>query len=224
VSKQQEVDMKASWPVLMLRATTTIGCVRAGDVEHKVPVADLMRAVVQISKGDVDVVGNGDSDEAVVEASWGGLGGGPLGVWTTGNTLNVDARCSGLALCGGDVRIALPDHLALEVVADAGDVRVDGLASRVQVALGAGDLDVTGSGGVDLAVGTGDVRVDVWERADVHVDLGAGDLDLVVPAGAWAVDIDARGDLDVSGIQDDPAAPYTLTVRVGAGDTRVAGR
>jgi hypothetical protein len=223
VSKQQEVDMKASWRVwVVVGVATSTGCIRAGDVDQVVPVAGLTRAVVQISKGDVDVVGAGAASEAVVEASWGGLGGGPLGVWATGDTLHVDARCSG-GLCGGDVRIALPDHLALEVVADSGDVRVAGLAAPVVVSLGAGDLDVSGFGAVDLVAGAGDVRVDLWDRADVAVDLGAGDLDLDVPAGAWAVDIDARGDLDVSGIQDDPSAPYSLTVRVGAGDTRVAG-
>lgn len=215
--------MKASWLGLVMGMTTTIGCIRAGDVDEVVPVAGLTRAVVQISKGDVDVIGAGAASEAVVEASWGGLGRGPLGVWTSGDTLHVDARCSGVGLCGSDVRIALPDHLAIEVVADSGDVRVAGLAAPVVVSLGAGDLDVSGVGAVDLVAGAGDVRVDLWDRADVRVDLGAGDLDLDVPAGVWAVDIDARGDLDVSGIQDDPSAPYSLTVRVGAGDTRVAG-
>ncbi|MEQ1564667.1 MAG: hypothetical protein ABMA64_03430 [Myxococcota bacterium] len=157
------------------------------------------------------VVGGGESSWTFQGATsmTASLANGDLRVWSSGGPETL------VTYDGGGVgRAALPD-----VWQDSdGSVHADGGGQ-----LGGGDLDVWVSDGIPVAgfLDRGDLSVELTAPADIEACVGAGSVSIGVPAGAYALEIDAGvGSVDLE-IVDDPSAAHTIHVCVGAGDIDV---
>lgn len=103
-----------------------------------------------------------------------------------------------------------------------GTVRVDadgGIAGggtmRVEVPMGT-DLNLT--------VDRGSIDVFLDEPASVFACAGAGYVGLTMPPGPYRLELGAGIGVIDNGIVDEPTAPYTLEVCVGAGEVELRSR
>jgi hypothetical protein len=154
----------------------------------------------------------------------------PAGVTVTGTMSSGDVQLTGvgatdLTLTSGDVRIrdaAGP----VKVHASSGDVTVDGAKSGVTLQATSGDIRATRitGGPVTARVGSGDVTLDLVTAQSVTAATTSGDVHVTVPTGKYKVTTQkGSGDLNVTGVTDDPAATTALDLRVGSGDLELTG-
>ncbi|MFB9907269.1 DUF4097 family beta strand repeat-containing protein [Allokutzneria oryzae] len=148
---------------------------------------------------------------------------------------------SSRGICDNRYVVKVPPQVNLVVEIGAGDVRVSGVTSRLELKADRGDVRgdrVTGdlkitardgdvslgelrSGRVETIAEHGDVRVD-FAAAPTTVDLqvARGDVRLTLPTGAERYRLDVRperGELH-SGIDNDAASDRTVRVVAGVGD------
>lgn len=153
---------------------------------------------------------------------------GPLGtdfsVERRGDDVIVTASCLHVASpgCGAEVKLAVPEGLAVEVVGGSGDIDLAGLSGVVRVDAGSGDVTGRDLRLVELDAHTtsGDLDVD-FATAPFGLKLRSdnGDIEAGVPAGeqTYAARITTRGDTS-SDVPHDPAGQSFVTLESGTGD------
>lgn len=157
-----------------------------------------------------------------------------------GTTGVVDARSE-----DGDVTVE-GTSFDVRAASAVGTVTVRGATGSVRAEAVAGDLVMTGISGairarngegvitaddltskeVEAEGGSGGVRLTFAEPPDrVEVDVAEGPAEIVVPAGRYRLDTDVnQGDLEVTGIEEDPDASRRIVVRTIQGDATIEGR
>ncbi len=181
------------------------GCVLAisGTTTIDAPVE---RVVIDASKGDVHVEGR--LGDVTLQVDFGGLGSGEVGHRVRDGVLFVDYHCGGAELCGGDIELTVPPRTPVEIALGAGDVHVEDLRAEVVALVGAGAIELEFPAAPDL----------------VQVVAAAGSIEIGLPAGAYALELDAVGAISVDpGIVDDADSPHVIVAEAGAGsiDLRV---
>ncbi|MEM6926573.1 MAG: hypothetical protein AAF602_06580 [Myxococcota bacterium] len=119
---------------------------------------------------------------------------------------------------GGFGDNARPDVVEL---AD-GTIRIDadgGLAGG-----GTMELEVPDGTALDLTVDRGSIDVELDAPASIYACAGAGRVGITVPPGPYRLELGAGIGVIDNGIVDDPTAPYTLEVCVGAGEVELRER
>jgi hypothetical protein len=203
------------------------GCVVASESRFVVD-EDVDAVVIVFENGDIEVRGDPDADEVLVEMEVGGLGFGDVGHFVNDGVLYIDGDCGRVSLCGGRVEVTVPARVALDLELNAGDVEVDGVMGPLFASLGAGDFYARSLGGPEavVLVGAGDLSMELAEpfrRLDVEV--GAGAIDLEVPAGGYDMDLDAgAGAVDTYGVSYDSQADAEIRASTGAGEISITGR
>jgi hypothetical protein len=194
------------------------GCFVGGTHESFEVLEPIDHVEVRLGSGSIDVVA-ADTDAVSVHWELGGVSGSSPGHFIEDGVLVLDLYCQGA--CGGDVWLALPDAVDLDVELDRGDVLLHDLGGDVRVRLGAGDVmsGILYGDDIAVAVGAGDLSLDVDARPlDLWADVGAGDLYLGVPAGGYVMDLDVgAGDLWLDGVYEDASAVSRLHAHTGAG-------
>jgi hypothetical protein len=170
--------------------------------ERSTRVLPAVDAAVLDTDGDVRVVA-GDGRRTVLETiERTGLFGGPdVSVSTSGGMLRVRSRCPLGPSVGCEARHVLhvPPGTRIRLDAHAGDVTVEG---------------VTGT--LDLATGSGEIRIVDAGRGEVRARTGSGDVAL---AGVRADRLDVRtGSGEIAGAD---VAARTAEVQTGSGDVRL---
>lgn len=212
-------------PALSLVSICLAGC-HVVAVEDTFEMEGISSVVIQADNGDVLVVGE-ERDTVFVDLSYGGVTWDDVGAWDEDGVLYVDLACGDVSACGGDLRVAVPAELPVEVVLDTGNLSVLDLAGPLVAEVIAGDASGSGlrSPEVGLTTHFGNLDLGFTERpARVCGAVDAGDLTYRVPAGVYDVDLEVgAGSVSVSGIEDDPEADATLYARNAAGAVLLLG-
>ncbi len=135
--------------------------------------------------------------------------------------LEVSPRCEGLLPCRTDLVLTVPPGTPVSVELTRGEVWATD-ASPLTVDVGEGSVDVDVDGPLAVRLGSGTVEATVRRAEDVSLAVGHGDLRLEVPPGPWRLDADAAG-LDVDGVAPDEDAPAAIRIVAPAGEAVVRG-
>ncbi len=103
-----------------------------------------------------------------------------------------------------------------------GSVRID--ADGGVAGGGSLELEVPDGTVLDLTVDRGSIEVTLDAPTSIFACAGAGYVGLTVPPGPYRLQLGAGVGVIDSTIVDDPTAPYTLEVCVGAGEVELRGR
>ncbi|ATE57764.1 MULTISPECIES: DUF4097 family beta strand repeat-containing protein [Actinosynnema] len=109
---------------------------------------------------------------------------------------------------------------------NSSDVSLSGAGGPLDVRLDSGNLRATGmtGGPVTVTTGSGRVELGLVAPASVRARTDGGALTVRVPAGAYKVVTETdSGEVDITGVVDDKAAPYELFLRTDSGNM-VIGR
>lgn len=173
--------------VLSISGTTTID-------------APVDRVVVDVSKGDVRIVGQPGPIGLTVD--YGGMASDDVGHHVRDGVLFVDYHCGGPELCGGEVELTVPPRTPVEVALGGGDLEVSGLRTELIALVGAGAADLSFEHAPDL----------------VEVVVAAGEIELALPPGSYALHLDGTRAVVVDpAIVDDPDSPHVVRAEAGAG-------
>lgn len=211
--------MSRALPLLLIGASG--GCVVAVDetITINQPVDEI---VIGVTAGDVKVFAHDGPVE--LSGDFGGAGRGPIGHDLVDGVLTIQYDCR---LCGGQLTIECPPETVITADVGGGDLTVSSMSGAVTASLGGGTARVKdhGAGPVSIATDVGDADVSFVERpAWVDVSLGTGTIGIDLPAGAYALELDApRGLIQVSGVTDDPSNPNTITAYAGTGSIGLTG-
>ena len=149
--------------------------------------------------------------------------------WFAGGVLHISSGCPRIVLgsCSASYELAVPEAVTVQVQTQAGDVHVTGFNGNAAVGTGTGNVDVEAYCGFHLSArsGSGNVHVSTaCAPQTLSVRTRSGDALALVPPGHYRVTASSGvGRRTVTGIVDDPAAPFTLEVASAAGSVTVEG-
>ena len=142
-----------------------------------------------------------------------------------GGVLRISSRCPKILVgsCSASYELAVPETVAVSVRTTAGDVRLDGFRGTAQVRTGQGNVNVEAYCGFDLAARTesGDVRIaTACSPEHLEVLTRSGNVVAQVPQGArYRINASsAGGRARVTGVVNDPRAPFTMDMHSGSGN------
>jgi hypothetical protein len=127
---------------------------------------------------------------------------------------------------GGDVSLS-GAGAAATVTTSGGNLSDSGASGILTFSTAGGDVDGSGllSPSVHVDAGGGDVALTFTRvPANIYVDSSGGDITIVLPRGATRYAIAATpsgGDYSAPGVQVNPAAANTITVKSGGGDISI---
>jgi hypothetical protein len=148
----------------------------------------------------------------------------------TDGVLRIYSHCPKIVLgsCSASYELAVPETVAVSVRTTDGDVRLDGFRGTAELRTGEGNVNVAAYCGFDLSArtGSGDVRIAAaCSPEHLAVLTGSGDVLAQVPQGAryriTATSGSARA--HVSGVVNDPSAPFTMDMHSGSGSVVIGG-
>ncbi len=183
--------------------------------------------VVTTERGDVDVVASASGRVRVSQRATSLFRPPAARVESIGGELRVQGTCEQVWIgsCHTSFRIEVPAAVTVVVRTRQGDVDLQGMHGRVDIATRAGDISGRGLGGADVqAVSTaGDVSLALDTRPTrVEATTSAGDVDLRVPRGSYRVNaVTSAGSRDVSGVTERVDATASIRAWTGAGDVQV---
>ena len=197
--------LSAAIAATVAATAATAGCGQVGPQTEKSasyqvtqPVTQL---VVQDAAGDVHVSTGTGSAVAVTENASYRSSPPKSSHEVSGGTLTLTYTCPS-SNCGIDYTVTVPAGLAVQVVADAGDVTLTGLNGAVQVQADAGDVRASSLGATHAKL--------VADAGDVTLGFDAAPSNLSVQASAGDVKITLPGTVG-----------YAVTATADAGDTHV---
>lgn len=115
-----------------------------------------------------------------------------------------------------DIKILIPQHLALKLKASSGDVVATGISNAVKAATASGDIKLVKIGGdVEVGVSSGDIIVEEL-KGDANIDSASGDVFAREITGT-VVARTASGDIEMRDLSGD------LRVTTASGETLVEG-
>lgn len=139
----------------------------------------------------------------------------------------------------GTYTLYIPEGMALEeieIVAGAGDLKVDGLnGSEMSLEIGAGNAVLTNLyiGETDVVCGAGNVELSGTLEGDIDIECGVGNVTMQLQAEKTDYNYDIAngiGNLSISGenyttltgtVYEDYGAPYTIEVSGGLGNIEI---
>ncbi|WP_322411057.1 DUF4097 family beta strand repeat-containing protein [Microbacterium invictum] len=217
--------------------STTVDTTGVTEIDTEVGAGSLRIEFADVDQATLDVTGAWGADQWTLEREedtirvsspdrwWGG--------WMFGDR--------------SEAVLTLPDALEgidADLTTNAGDLRVvDGDFGELDLELGAGSIDITGSArSLDATVSAGQADLELSDVAEADVSVSAGDMDLVltgsqpsgmtfdvsagrvtatVPEGEYDITSEvSAGDFD-SGIGSTPGARSTVEVSVTAGQVEL---
>jgi hypothetical protein len=143
--------------------------------------------------------------------------------------LHIASACPKIVLgsCSASYELEVPQSMAVDVHATAGDVRVTGFSGDAAIATRSGSVDVEAYCGLNLSARSvsGDLHV-ATACAPQRLDLvtGSGDAAALVPPGRYAIVASSGpGKELVSGVVRDPNAAFTIDAHSSSGSVSVEG-
>ncbi len=209
-------------------------CKYQKDIDLTLDLSHSNTLSIYAAAGDLDVVGVSGSDQAVIS----GKACASKEEWLEESSINtnggshavieVDLPSSdgGWSFTGNnyvwmDLRVEVPDNLALEVKDSSGDMFLKNIAA-VEVKDSSGDIEIEAARGpISISDSSGDIDVDTAEgdltiESDSSGDINANDIH-----GSVLVVKDSSGDIDVSDVRDNVVVEIDSSGDIRA--TRVGG-
>lgn len=138
--------------------------------------------------------------------------------------LRISSHCPKIVVgsCSASYELAVPETVAVNVSTTNGDVYLDGFRGTAQVFTHGGNVNVEAYCGFDLAARTdsGNVRIaTACSPEHLEVLTRSGDVLAQVPQGArYRISASSKGrKARVSGVVNDPSAPFTMDMHSGTG-------
>ncbi len=193
------------------------GCSTVRYTEAFTPTGHIEAVVVRVDQGTVDVrSGEQVWVERTVRAPEGTL---ELNHDLVDGVLTIEARCTTPIPCAVDTELVLPYDMPLSVDLGEGRVWTSGL-TKVDVQLGVGEAELNGASALYVQVGQGSVRASVASGAQARLAVGSGDLAVQVPGAVWDVQLSARDTL-VEGVDHTPGAAGSLELTAPGGTVQL---
>jgi hypothetical protein len=205
-------------PALLL-GLGAAACAPVRYVEAFAPAEAVREVVVRSASGDVELVA-GDAlwIERSIRAASGSL---DLRHEVRDGSLLLDARCTAWLPCPVDVRVVVPEGVAVRVELGSGEVWATDIGA-LDLALGDGRADLDLRGPLQAHVGSGTVELALPAGAQARVAVADGDVLVDVPAGPWQ--LRATGaEVETSGVEVDDAAAGSLELTAPSGRIAVLG-
>ena len=208
----------ALWALLQAVAVTTR--------EERVRVTGAVSAVsLEVAQGDVEITAapEHDVDALVLERSF--LIGVARRTGVEDGTASLRWACRAWTACRTDLRVRVPERIAVEARTGLGDVRMRGPVGAVEIETGGGDVRAHALEGGRARVDSrrGDVTLAFSKPpSEVAVDASSGSVEVLVPAGSYRIDATTRaGEVRLVRIRHDPRAERSIVVETSAGDVTV---
>ncbi|MBV9803498.1 MAG: hypothetical protein JO130_09925 [Solirubrobacterales bacterium] len=149
--------------------------------------------------------------------------------WVSGGVLHISSHCAKIVLgsCAASYQLLVPEAMAVRVQTDSGNVRMTGLDANAAVATRTGNVDVEAFCGFRLSALSqgGNLYVSsACAPESLSLRTGSGDAVALVPPGSYR--LAARSGLGpprVTGLVNDPAAPFTIDADSASGSVNVEG-
>ncbi|MFI5914623.1 DUF4097 family beta strand repeat-containing protein [Dactylosporangium sp. NPDC051541] len=187
----------------------------------------LHKIVVDIGDGNVTLSPGTGGVTVEQRLAWTTLRTPALSESVSGDTLTIRGGCAGTRFdghCTASLTITVPDGVAVDVRADAGELRAQGVTGALKLRAATGTIRGEGlrAGDVDVHIDSGDVQLAFAERPrSVTAAAEAGDVTVALAPGAYHVSADTQqGERDIQ-VTEDSAATSTVTARTSTGDVRI---
>jgi hypothetical protein len=188
------------------------------------------RVVVDIGDGDITL--SPGKGEVTVEKrlAWTTIQQPQLTATVAGDTLTIGGGCTGDTRfglgghCSTRLTITVPDGLAVDVTAEASELRVQGVTGSLKLRAASGTIRGDGlrAGDVDAHIDSGDVRLEFAAAPkNVSAAAEAGDVTVALAPGAYHVSADTQQGARSVQVTDDTAAASTVTARTSTGDVLI---
>jgi hypothetical protein len=196
--------------------------------EQVIAFAEVQRIEVDVGSGNVEIVGGGLDEVDVQRTDRFAFDREPSEWRTQENGVGrIVSRCPSLVLgtCASDYRLTISDNVPIDVRVDRGTIDLRSYRGSATLETGSGSVTVSGFCGFVLEATTKQGNIDAAtacspERLELRSD--TGDVTASVPPGRYRVNAAATaGNVAVSGIQDDDAAPWEILALSNAGDVKV---
>jgi hypothetical protein len=149
--------------------------------------------------------------------------------WVTAGVLHITSACPRIVLgsCSASYELAVPQGVTVQVRTDAGAVRMNGFSGDATVATHSGNVDIEAYCGFHLSALSQSGSLSVATACapqSLRLQTGSGDAQALVPPGRYRIVAVSGGRRQrVTGVRNDPTAPFTITVESGSGSVAVEG-
>lgn len=149
--------------------------------------------------------------------------------WLAGGILHINSGCPSIVVgsCSASYELAVPEAVPIRVQTASGDIHITGFDGSAAVGTGSGSVDVEAYCGFHLSArsGSGDIHVSTaCAPQTLSLHSRSGDAVALVPPGHYRVlATSGVGHRTVTGVVDDPAAPFVLDVASAGGSVAVEG-
>lgn len=107
-----------------------------------------------------------------------------------GGELSLTATCATVMPCAVDLRVFVPEGVAVDIKLDRGEVWATGV-DDLQLELDEGAADLSTAGRLVAQVGKGTVRAALGEGSDATITVGVGDVEVQAEGRSWRTDVQA---------------------------------
>jgi Toastrack DUF4097 len=149
--------------------------------------------------------------------------------WLAGGVLHITSGCPHIVVgsCSASYELAVPEGVALNVQTGAGTVRMTGFDADASIRTDSGDVEVEAYCGFHLSAVSSSGNVHVATACTpqrLSLSSRSGDVVALVPPGRYRITANSGvAQVRVTGLQDDPTAPFTITADSASGAADVEG-
>lgn len=149
--------------------------------------------------------------------------------WLQGGVLHIVSQCPHIVLgsCSASYEVAVPQGVTIDAHTDAGDIRMNGVSGDATVGTRSGNVDVEAYCGFHLSADSESGNLTVVTACppqSLRLQTGSGDAAALVPPGRYRIAAVSGGRRErITGVTDDPASTFTITVDSGSGAVAVEG-
>jgi hypothetical protein len=214
---------------VLLTGVGWLASLHSRTVSYSVP-APLRSVDLQLSSGQAQIVGSSSPALQVRHTDSYAFGHSARERrWVAGGVLHIVSGCPRIVLgsCSASYELAVPEGMTVSVHTAAGSIRMDGFNGDASVGTRSGDIDIAAYCGFHLwaTSESGDLHVTAaCPTQRLRLQTGSGDAVALVPPGHYRIAaISGVRRETVSGVTDDPSAPFTITVSSATGAVAVEG-
>jgi DUF4097 and DUF4098 domain-containing protein YvlB len=188
----------------------------------------LSRVVIEVSNGDVEILGATSPDVLVSRVDSSVFSHSPAERrFVEDDVFRIESSCAQLVVggCAADYRLTVPEKVRLTIVAERGDVRLTAYRGSAVVSTRGGTLTVNAFCGAALEATSksGDIEVvATCPPRSMTLRTTTGDITVRVPPDRYSVDADTiGGKLALRGLDDDAGARSKIEALSNGGDVTI---
>jgi hypothetical protein len=214
---------------ILLAGVWWLVSLQSGTTSYAV-TASLTGVDLQLSSGEASIVGS-SSPALQVRRTDSYAFGHPARErrWVAGGVLHIVSRCPRIVLgsCSASYELAVPQGVAVQVHTRSGAIRMNGFNGDASVGTRSGNVDIEAYCGFHLSASSesGSLYVSTaCAPQSLRLQTASGDAVALVPPGRYRIGaISGARRQRVTGVRNDPTAPFTVDVGSASGAVAVEG-